>query len=147
MGLEFIVREGSLDEANMVHYRIQEFDEGYLEENFEKRCGSKTHFIAIAEDRGIMLGYAIGYDRESDGSFYLWMAGVVPTCRRNGILTALMKAYEEFARKNGFKKLELKTRNSKREMLHWLVKNGFNFTAANYREDIKDTEILAEKQL
>ena len=75
------------------------------------------------------------------------MAGVDPEYRRLGILTELMKYQENWAKQKGFITLRIKTRNNRREMLSFLVKNNFNFLNVEKREKVQDNRINLEKSL
>lgn len=47
-------------------------------------------------------------------------AGTVKYCEKR-ILSKMMRIYEEYAKKNNYKEITIKTDNSKREMLNYLV--------------------------
>ena len=82
-----------------------------------------------------------------DGSFYCWMAGVSPEYRRQGVIGALMASLEQWTAENGYKWVTIKTWNSRREMLAFLVKSGFNFTGVEERPATKDNRVLLEKRI
>lgn len=143
------VKEVDIDEAIKVHKNIVEFDEAKPEkEYFENRYKDKENLIIVAYYNNVPAGYIIGYDKFQDGkSFYCWMAGVDPEYRRLGILTELMKYQENWAKQKGFITLRIKTRNNRREMLSFLVKNNFNFLNVEKREKVQDNRINLEKSL
>lgn len=60
---------------------------------------------------------------------------------------ALMNYQEEWAKKRGYTKIKIKTRNNRREMLHYLVKCGFCFYRVEEQENIGENRILLEKQI
>ena len=70
-----------------------------------------------------------------------------PQFRRKGILTAIMHFLEERAKQQGYTSLKLFTRNSRREMLAFLIHDGFFFTEIIPKETIDDFRIRAEKIL
>lgn len=143
MNSEIVVKEVPIEIACSVHNSVKEFIKFKIED-FENRYGSMNKMIIVAYYGEIPAGYIVGYDRDNDGSFYVWLAGVDDRYRRKGLLSALMKYQIEWAKKHGYNKLKLKTRNSCREMLAFLVKNNFNFVDAGFRENINDTEIFTE---
>ncbi len=51
----------------------------------------------------------------------------------------------DWAKRQGYSKLKIKTRNARREMLSFLVKNGFNFTEVEKKENIIENRINLEK--
>ena len=142
------VRSGTLAEAKRVNARVAEFDvkaraKGY----FEGRLQGKETLVLIAEIGRALAGYTVAYDRFEDGSFYCWMAGVDPRFRRKGALTALMRELEQRARAKGYARLRITTRNSRREMLSYLVKSGYHALKVKRRERVEDNRILFEKAL
>lgn len=145
---DIIVKEVSIEEAVKVNRNVIEFDgKDTTKEDFEKRYVGKDNLIIVAYYKNIPIGYIIGYDRDNDGSFYCWMAGVDNNYRRLGALTSLMNYQMNWAKKKGYNKLKIRTRNNRREMLSFLVKNDFNFVSVEQRDDITENRINLEHSL
>ena len=145
---DIIVKEVSIEEAVKVNRNVIEFDGKYTtKEDFEKRYVGKDNLIIVAYYKNIPIGYIIGYDRDNDGSFYCWMAGVDNNYRRLGALTTLMNYQMNWAKNKGYNKLKIRTRNNRREMLSFLVKNGFNFVSIEQRDNITENRINLEHDL
>ena len=145
---DIIVKEVSIEEAVKVNRNVIEFDgKDTKAEDFERRYQDKDKLIIVAYYENIPIGYIIGYDRDNDGSFYCWMAGVDNNYRRLGALTALMNYQMNWAKKKGYNKLKIRTRNNRREMLSFLVKNGFNFVSVEQRNNITENRINLEHDL
>lgn len=143
-----IVKEVSIEEAVKVNRNVIEFDgKDTKAEDFERRYQDKDKLIIVAYYENVPIGYIIGYDRDNDGSFYCWMAGVDNNYRRLGALTSLMNYQMDWAKKKGYNKLKIRTRNNRREMLSFLVKNGFNFVSVENKEDITENRINLEHDL
>ena len=143
-----VVREVPIDEAVKVNRNVIEFDgKDTKAEDFERRYQDKDKLIIVAYYENVPIGYIIGYDRDNDGSFYCWMAGVDNNYRRLGALTSLMNYQMNWAKKKGYNKLKIRTRNNRREMLSFLVKNGFNFVSVENKEDITENRINLEHDL
>lgn len=143
-----IVKEVSIEEAVKVNRNVIEFDgKDTTKEDFEKRYVGKDNLIIVAYYKNIPIGYIIGYDRDNDGSFYCWMAGVDNNYRRLGALTTLMNYQMNWAKNKGYNKLKIRTRNNRREMLGFLVKNGFNFVSVEQRDNITENRINLEHDL
>ena len=143
-----VVKEVSIDEIVKVNQNVIEFDgKDTKAEDFEKRYQDKDKLLIVAYYENIPIGYIIGYDRDNDGSFYCWMAGVDNNYRRLGALTSLMNYQMDWAKKKGYNKLKIRTRNNRREMLSFLVKNGFNFVSVENKEDITENRINLEHDL
>lgn len=143
------IREVPLADIIKMHERIPEFATQfpYTIETFRERTEGKKVLAIIAFIDGEAAGYVVGYDRDGDGSFYCWMAGVDPNHRRKGILSALMDYQREWAKKQGFKVLKIKTRNNRREMLGFLVKSGFHFMEVTPHDHINDHRIHLQSDL
>ncbi len=141
------IKEVDINEAIEVHKSVLEFNETEPNpECFENRYKNKDKLIIVAYYNNIPIGYVIGYDKyEDEESFYCWMAGVNNNYRRLGALKALMNYQIKWARDKGYKKLKIKTRNNRREMLSFLVKADFYFTSVEPKERIQDYRINLEK--
>lgn len=139
------VKESGLEDVLKVH--IDEFKDSKIDRAFfEERYKNDDKVIIVAYYKEKPIGYIVGYDKFKDNkdSFYCWMAGVEKEYRRMGALTQLMNYQKKWAKDNGYKKLKIKTRNSRREMLYFLVNNGFNFTSVEEKEDINENRINLE---
>lgn len=148
---EIIIKEASLDDVIKVHRQVPEFEIEGLENDddlrayFENRYKDKENIIIVGYLNDEPIGYLIGYDKFSDGeSFYCWMAGVAEQWRRIGTLTGLMYYQKAWCQKHGYSTLKIKTRNTRREMLAFLVKDGFNFTSVDTRDEIENNRINLE---
>ncbi len=128
--------------------QIPEFaGKGYDAAHFESRYHRKDPVLLAGFLGSRAVGYAVGYDRYGDGSYYCWMAGVFPAARRGGVLTALLARLEREARKKGYARLRVKTRNTRREMLAYLVANGYDAVRVEPRATTAENRILFEKVL
>lgn len=141
------IKEVTLKEALKVYLKIKEFDrpEAGTVEYCNNRIKGVNHIVLAAYINNENVGYLIAYDK--DGNFYCWVAAVDEKYRRKGILTKMMKIYEEFAKNHNYTKLTLKTVNDKREMLSYLVKNNWNFVGIITNENVVKNEILVEKEI
>ena len=144
---DFIVKKVSLEESLKVFPKIVEFDrkEAGTVEFCNNKINGLDNIILSAYVDEESVGYLISY--EKNGDFYCWVVGVDPKYRRKGILTSMMNIFEEYAKKEGYSKITLKTLNNKREMLSYLVKNNWNFTKVIVKNNILENEILLEKTL
>jgi len=144
---KIIIKEVPIGEAVRVNATIPEFTEGFGKDHFEEKYDGKEHLIIVAYCNNKPTGYLIGYDRFDDGSFYCWMTGVTPAYRGKGVLKAMMDYQERWAKKHGFTKIRIKTRNKRREMLAYLVKYGFNFVEVVPYLDVGENRMLLEKKI
>ena len=141
------IREAPIEEVVKVNATIVEFDEAYPKEYFEERYIWKEALIIVAYREWQAAGYVVWYDRYQDGSFYCRMAWVDPNFRKKWILTALMDYQNIRAKNKWYNKIKIKTRNSRRQMLSFLVKEGYLFTGVVEAADITDNGIYLEKSI
>ena len=149
---KIVVREVAIEEVIKVNQNIPEFNEMGTEavkENFEKRYQNREKLIIVAYYQENPIGYVIGYEeiKGDKQNFYCWMAGVDYNYRKMGALTQLMNYQMEWVKKKEYQNLTIKTRNNRREMLHFLVKNGFYFTKVEEQEKIEDNRIYLVKKV
>ncbi len=139
----------SVEDVLPIIQSLEEFRgaEPHLPETYLQTIGGKNHLILLASYEGMAAGFLIAYDRDSDGSLYCWRVGVLPKFRRKGILKATMEFTEHWAKEHGYGMLKLVTRNSRREMLAFLVNDGFLFTEIIPKETLEDYRIRAQKAL
>ncbi|MBL7056811.1 GNAT family N-acetyltransferase [Candidatus Woesearchaeota archaeon] len=140
------IREVSLDEIMKINGKIPEFEEE-PRLKFETKLANKNHLLIAAYIEQQPAGYLIAYDKFGDGSIYCWMAGVIPSFRKQGILSQLMDYQDQWAQSKGYNKIKIKTRNNRRSMLSFLVKNDFYFTEVNAGDTIEENRISLEKKL
>jgi len=144
-----IVRESPIGDIVRVNRTVKEFtDTGtFDEEYFLQRCQGKTSLFLCAYEGDEPIGYSVWYDKEGDGAFYCWMAGVNPEYRRKGILSAMIDFGIDFAQKRGYSHMTIKTRNSRREMLSYLVSHGFCIVSVEPAESVQENRLLFSKDL
>lgn len=146
---QVILKSGGkrLNDVFLVNSDIPEFSSTNSKEYFTDRLGNKDYLDIVAYHKDKPVGYMLGYDRYNDGSFYCWMAGVMPEFRRMGVLSKMMAALFAWSRENGFETIRIKTRNDKRAMLSFLIKNNFNFLAIEKKESLLEYKISLIKYL
>lgn len=142
--MALVIREASLYEIFEAHKLIPEFDSPDSVGGFEKQLeGKETLLVLIALWDEKPAGYLVGY-RDVEDSFYIWLSGVVKEYRRNGVLKEIMNVVIEWARKQKFDHVTIKTRNSRRAMLAYLISNGFLIKGVEPRYSAEETRIWLE---
>ena len=130
------------DEIAAIHAAIPDFGDAPDAAHFAARCAGRDSLALAAHDAdGAATGYLVAYDRYGDGSFYCWMAGVVPAARRGGVLTALMAALEDTARARGYGAIRIKTRERWAAMRRWLAAHDYTITAVDKRVPLADSRV------
>lgn len=141
------ITEGEIDLAIKVHMEMHEFSGFYKKEEIEDVYKNRNPLILTAYWEEEPVGFMICYDKYKDGSFYCWMTGVMPFFRRRGVLTKMMEYIYAWALRNEYERITLKTRNNRREMLAYLIKNDFNVKNVEINPAIEDNKVLFEKNL
>src|ERR1700733_10290625 len=85
------------NDAFSIHQQIPEFqnDSTTYDQLIERINNDKNPLIFVAYVDHQPAGYLMGYERYS--SFYIWLAGVLPNHRRQGIFVQLMDRIEQWA--------------------------------------------------
>lgn len=118
------VKEVPVGQILGIHKKVSEFEVPASKSHFEDRYQDREQLVILGSIDDQPAGYLVGFDRDRDGSFYCWMAGVDPNYRRRGVLSALMDYQEAWARSHGYHGIKVRTINERREMLINLVKRG-----------------------
>lgn len=141
------IKTVGIEEVLEVHQYVLEMDDLHPPKSFfTDRIGGLVSLITVAYLENNPIGYMISYE-QSEKVVYCWLAGVDYRYRRMGTLTTLMDYHMDWARKRGYTKIQIKTRNDKRNMLSYLVKNEWNFTKVEEADSIEHNSIYLEKNL
>lgn len=147
-GANVTIRRGTVAECVVISQQIPEFADGiYDEKVYENRLFNIKSLILVALDKNTPVGFKVGYQRDDDGSFYTWMGGVLPDYRKLHIAQKLADTQEEWAIKEGFNAIVLKTRNRFKAMLLFAIKNGFCVEGVEQKDEIEDYRIILRKKL
>ena len=140
------IKIGRLEDAVDLAHQIPEFDNPYNIDEYKKRLLS-DHLVLTAHIEYEIVGFKIGYDRFNDGSFYSWMGGVLPENRNQSIAEMLADYQENWAKKNGYSSIRLKTRKKHEAMLSFSKKRGFVITKEIAKIPKEESRTWMEKQL
>ena len=140
------IKIGRLEDAVDLAHQIPEFDNPYNIDEYKKRLLS-DHLVLTAHIENEIVGFKIGYDRFNDGSFYSWMGGVLPENRNQSIAEMLADYQENWAKKNGYSSIRLKTRKKHEAMLSFSKKRGFVITKEIAKIPKEESRTWMEKQL
>lgn len=141
-----LVRSGRIEEVVIISTQIPEFKHPHQAEEYEKRLKGVPSLVQVAEYEGKIAGFKVGYAK-GEQLFYSWMGGVLPEFRQFGVAKALAVEQEKWARAQGFTRIQFKTRNRLKAMLHFALGNGFDIVAVEPRESLDEYRILLEKVL
>jgi GNAT superfamily N-acetyltransferase len=135
------------DDAFSIHQQIPEFQiNSTARDQLTERIHNAKHpLILVAYVDNQPAGYLIGYERNS--SFYIGLAGVLPNYRRLGILVQLMNRTEQWAVKENYNSLTIKTRNCFKSMLIFLISRHFKLIDIDKRHSVDEHRLILEKDL
>ena len=147
MGVKNIeVREGSIDEIIDIASQIPEFKDPYRQSEYNTRLKGKKYLALVATSHKRLVGFKLGYGIENE-TLYSWFGGVLPNYRQCGVAKLLAKYQEEWAKKQGFCRVRVKTRNSFTPMLLFAIKSGFYIVDLERHSESKEHRIVLEKEL
>ena len=101
---------------------FEQFSPAYLTErigNVAEPC-----VIAARRDDGSLAGFKLGY-RRGAVLFYSWLGAVRPDCRRQGIGQEMTRRQHDWARVQGYRFVETRTRAVNRAMMILNLSAGF----------------------
>ena len=82
--MELEIKARPWKDAFLRFLQIPEFERPYPEEEYHRQLTGIKHMVLVAYINGKLAGFKIGYERDTDGSFYSWMGGVLPAFRGPG---------------------------------------------------------------
>ena len=141
------IKTGSVGAAVVLSRQLPEFVHPYEASEYHERLGKVPHLILIAYWENQPAGFKVGYQRETDESFYSWLGGVLPQFRRKGIARKLAERQEAWAWQQGYKKIRFKTRNRHRSMLKFALDNDFQIIGVDPQPKLNEYRIWMEKTL
>jgi GNAT superfamily N-acetyltransferase len=141
----YVIEEGNLAAVEKLLNMVPEFDIPPSIDDISARIKNVPHLVLTSHVEGIPVGFKIGYER--DGHFYSWLGGVDSRFRQRGIATHLAEYQEQWARKQGYKTIWMKTRNRFPQMLLMATQRGFRITSLHPRDKIGEHRIVLEKSL
>lgn len=143
--IPYVIEENRLEDVLLIMSQIPEFENTPDATSIQSRVGNKPHLILSVRNESGPIGFKIGYER--GGKFYSWLGAIVPAYRNKGIATALADRQEEWARRQGYDTIWMKTRNCFPEMLLMAIGRGFRIVGFDPREEVGQHRIVLEKSI
>ncbi|ORT51691.1 acetyltransferase [Vibrio sp. qd031] len=140
------IRSASIEEALPVLQAIPEFASPVTNSDVSARLDGKRSLILIAFVDGQAAGVKIGYE-QSGHQFYSWLGGVLPSARGYGVAQALLNEQEKWAKQQGYRSINVKTRNQFPQMIHMLVKNRYLIVATEAHPNPLENRLYFQKNL
>lgn len=112
-----------------------------------RRLGQQDALALVALAMDEPVGYKLGYQRWSDGSWYSWLGAVLPEHRGQGYAQRLLAEQESWVAARGYRSIRVKTRNRFVGMRILLARNGYELIELTRDGlDRADYRLLFEKQ-
>ncbi|RUO40792.1 GNAT family N-acetyltransferase [Pseudidiomarina aestuarii] len=137
---------GTLADIVAICAQIPEFDRETTLERLKARMEGAVHLILVAKIDDAIVGYKVGYQLTNE-TFYSWIGGVIPTHRKLGIATLLLKHQEQWAIDAGYKQIKVKSMNRYPQMLKMLISNGYEIIGVEGGTDTTERKIVFSKSL
>lgn len=139
------IRNGSVEEAVELAKRMPDFSNPY-NLNSPDAVLPKLDHVLIAEQDGVPVGFRAG-SRFSPDTFAVWLAGVLPEYRKQGVGGALYRCQKEWLKSQGYRFIRTHARNSNRVMLKILIDNGYQVVDVVSYGDVPRNKIVFVKNL
>lgn len=139
-------RQGMLQECVLAANQIDEFVSKESVASLSDRLAGKRSLILVAEEKGHILGFKIGYEWDQN-TFYSWFGGVTSRARNKGVAQALLEAQEIWVRQRGYDRIKVKSRNQYPAMLRLLLRNGYLIEGIEAKELVIEHRIHFVKPL
>ena len=107
----------------LCHAAFDGFSSDYLTSRLP-HVDAPAVMVARFPDRSL-AGFKLGY-RRGTTLFYSWLGGVHPDARRQGVAAELMRRQHEWAKMQGYKDVETRTRAINNAMLILNLRSGFH---------------------
>lgn len=98
----------------------------YSFEQYQNKIRNINPFILLARDENTLVGDSISFER--DGNWYIWILGVDPKFRKQGIATSLLELNEKHANILGLKNVTVKVYNTSPDMQKLLASRNYAIT-------------------
>ncbi len=134
-------------EITSIHdlYRIC-FNKELNQDKFQSKLKFHSQgFFLTCFEGDKLIGFKLGYAQDKD-LFYSWHGAVLPDYQSLGVASELMNLQHEWCQKNGFKKIETRTRNHFLNMIRLNLKFGFKIIGTQ-SSAVDDIKIVLEKLL
>jgi len=138
-------RTGNLDDVLSINSEIPEWTTRFSREHFEEFLKDKNPEIVVGYSEDKPIGFIVSYT-EGD-HLKIWVIGVDPGFRRQGIFRAMHKYCETIAKNKGLSKIELDIAKCRESMISASRALGYHIVGVEHKEDWPNTRIFLEKPL
>lgn len=122
MDVEIII--GTAEQALEVEAQIPEFETTRSIEDYEAELSDRKHVILVALANGKPIAFKVAYE-QAPGTLFIWTGGVVPEFRSHGVAKEILNYQENWAKENGYNRIDVYTYNAFPSMLKLLITFGY----------------------
>ena len=149
MDIDYQIVKGRVPEARLsglaaLHKEI--FGPTISRADLRRRLLRKRSLVCIlATSREKLIGYKIGYERNTD-EFFSWLGGVKKDFRRRGLASEMMRRQHALVRTLGYRRIVTESGNEWREMIILNLRNDFDIVGSS-TDDQGRPKVLMAKNL
>ncbi len=143
---DITVRIASLAEIEKVHRNVPELRESADFAGYLMRIDEADYLPLVAQQGEHLLGFKLGYAL-NPVTFYSWVGGVIPDFRGMGVALKLLEYQEAWARQQGYKVIQVKSREQFSAMRAMLSKHHYECLSTQTDDETGDMRYLFRKQL
>ncbi|MFQ3592360.1 MAG: GNAT family N-acetyltransferase [Gemmataceae bacterium] len=115
--------------------------------SFEHRYHGRPQLLQlVARRHDRPVGFLVAYETEPQ-VLWVWLLGVLPDDRRQGIASQLLEAAESWAGETGYEWLRGECLNTQRAALALLIARGFDIVGLRWDAEQLENQILFQKPL
>lgn len=116
-------------------------------EFFQRRfLGRYNPLMMVASLDELPVGFFLGFELKPS-TFFAWLYGVLPECRRMGIASQLMDASHSWIREHDYNWVRFECHNEHRAMLHMAISRKYNVVGVRWDPDREQNLVIFEKSL
>lgn len=116
-------------------------------EFFQRRyLGRYNPLMMIASMDERPVGFFLGFELKPR-TFFAWLYGVLPDCRRMGIASQLMDAAHCWISEHEYSWVRFECHNQHRPMLHMAISREYNIVGVRWDPDREQNLVIFEKSL
>lgn len=118
-------------------------DEGFFQRRLRGRYNTLL-LVANLEKRPV--GFCAGFELKPN-TYFNWLVGVSPDCRRMGIASQLIEAQSAWAAEHNYAKVRFECHNKHRVILKFAMAHEYDIVGLRWDADRGDNLVILEKQL
>jgi len=113
--------------------------------SFEHRYRGRPQLLQlVARRHDRPVGFLVAYESEPN-ILFVWLLGVLPSDRRQGVASQLLEAAESWASESGYEWLRGECSNAQRAALSLLIARDFDLVGLRWDSEQMENQLLFQK--